>query len=276
MPTLRDVTAIRSVQHDYYPTILITCLMNTNYDDPKPNFGATGFHPLVHPEPVASGLTDVISVNPPKVMEIDYTVAVWLYPGTIPDQTMLRSASNLASLSPTSIGSVMITRTPPCMPRATLWRASHRVGSIRRGRRDHPARLGGQGDDHHVRLAGRSCERHRHRRHHQPSRLEASLSRRRPGLSTRWPTLMASVCSAPTPRSSSISGTRTAISYSNLPYLGYAMGVLIWEEGWSESTQREWVARQFEFRESAWHAGRHRDGPALYGRRFRGAAGLHG
>ena len=26
-PALRDVTAIRSVQHDYYPTILITCLM---------------------------------------------------------------------------------------------------------------------------------------------------------------------------------------------------------------------------------------------------------
>ena len=39
-----------------------------------------------------------------------------------------------------------------------------------------------------------------------------------------------------------------AISYNNLPYLGYAMGVLIWEEGWSESTQREWVAQQFEFK----------------------------
>ena len=38
------------------------------------------------------------------------------------------------------------------------------------------------------------------------------------------------------------------ISYNNLPYLGYAMGVLLWEDGWSESTQREWTARQFEFK----------------------------
>jgi phage tail P2-like protein len=38
------------------------------------------------------------------------------------------------------------------------------------------------------------------------------------------------------------------ISYNNLPYLGYAMGVMLWEEGWSESTQREWVARQFEYK----------------------------
>ena len=38
------------------------------------------------------------------------------------------------------------------------------------------------------------------------------------------------------------------ISYNNLPYLGYAMGVLLWEDGWSESTQREWVAKQFEYK----------------------------
>jgi Phage tail protein (Tail_P2_I) len=38
------------------------------------------------------------------------------------------------------------------------------------------------------------------------------------------------------------------ISYNNLPYLGYAMGVLLWEEGWSESTQREWIAHQFEYK----------------------------
>lgn len=38
------------------------------------------------------------------------------------------------------------------------------------------------------------------------------------------------------------------ISYNNLPYLGYAMGVLLWEDGWGESTQREWVARQFEYK----------------------------
>ena len=38
------------------------------------------------------------------------------------------------------------------------------------------------------------------------------------------------------------------ISYNNLPYLAYAMGVLIWEDGWSESTQREWTERQFEYK----------------------------
>lgn len=38
------------------------------------------------------------------------------------------------------------------------------------------------------------------------------------------------------------------ISYNNLPYLAYAMGTLLWEEGWSESTQREWTAKQFEFK----------------------------
>jgi len=39
-----------------------------------------------------------------------------------------------------------------------------------------------------------------------------------------------------------------AISLNNLPYLAYAMGALLWEEGWSESTQREWVERQFEYK----------------------------
>lgn len=39
-----------------------------------------------------------------------------------------------------------------------------------------------------------------------------------------------------------------AISYNNLPYLAYAMGALLWEEGWSESTQREWTAKQFEYK----------------------------
>jgi len=38
------------------------------------------------------------------------------------------------------------------------------------------------------------------------------------------------------------------ISVNNLPYLGYAMGVMLWEDGWSESTQREWVAHQFEYK----------------------------
>jgi len=38
------------------------------------------------------------------------------------------------------------------------------------------------------------------------------------------------------------------ISYNNLPYLAYAQGALMWEQGWIESTQREWVARQFEYK----------------------------
>ena len=39
-----------------------------------------------------------------------------------------------------------------------------------------------------------------------------------------------------------------AISLNNLPYLAYAMGALLWEEGWSESTQREWTAVQFHYK----------------------------
>lgn len=38
------------------------------------------------------------------------------------------------------------------------------------------------------------------------------------------------------------------ISLNNLPYLAYAMGALLWEEGWSESTQREWTERQFVYK----------------------------
>jgi phage tail P2-like protein len=38
------------------------------------------------------------------------------------------------------------------------------------------------------------------------------------------------------------------ISFNNLPHLAYAMGALLWEDGWSESTQREWTARQFEYK----------------------------
>ena len=98
MPELRDVTAIRSVQHDYYPTILITCLMNTNYDDPKPSQEQLVFIRSYIQNLSRQGLTDVISVNPPKVKEINYTVAVWLYPGTVPDQTMLRISMNLSAL----------------------------------------------------------------------------------------------------------------------------------------------------------------------------------
>ena len=38
------------------------------------------------------------------------------------------------------------------------------------------------------------------------------------------------------------------ISYNNLPYLAYAMGTILWEDGWSESTQREWTAQQWKYK----------------------------
>lgn len=38
------------------------------------------------------------------------------------------------------------------------------------------------------------------------------------------------------------------ISYNNLPYLGYAMGVTLWEGIWNESTRREWVANQWTYK----------------------------
>jgi len=97
-PELRDVTAIRSVLHDYYPTILITCLMNTNYDDPKPSQQTLLTIRSYIQSLSRQGVTDVISVNPPKVKEVEYRVAVWLFPGTIPDQALLRISLNLSEL----------------------------------------------------------------------------------------------------------------------------------------------------------------------------------
>ena len=38
------------------------------------------------------------------------------------------------------------------------------------------------------------------------------------------------------------------ISRKNLPFLAWAYDVDLWEDGWSEATQREWVARQIEFK----------------------------
>ena len=39
-----------------------------------------------------------------------------------------------------------------------------------------------------------------------------------------------------------------AISYQNLPYLAWAMGVNLWEDIWDEGTQRDWTARQWQFK----------------------------
>ena len=97
-PELRDVTAIRKVQHDYYPTILITCLMNTNYDDPRPPQEALLRIRSYIGSLSRQGLTDVISVNPPKVKEIEYRLNVWLYPGTAQNPTVDKIVLNIANL----------------------------------------------------------------------------------------------------------------------------------------------------------------------------------
>ena len=39
-----------------------------------------------------------------------------------------------------------------------------------------------------------------------------------------------------------------AISYQNLPYLGWAMGSNLWEDIWSEGIKREWVAEQWSYK----------------------------
>jgi phage-related baseplate assembly protein len=97
MPELRDVTAIRSVQHDYYPTILITCLMEPPAL-PKPTDEQLVFVRGYIANLSRQALTDVISVNPPKVMEINYDIRVWLYPGTIQDPTLTKINDNLSAL----------------------------------------------------------------------------------------------------------------------------------------------------------------------------------
>jgi phage tail P2-like protein len=40
-----------------------------------------------------------------------------------------------------------------------------------------------------------------------------------------------------------------AISYENLPYLAYAMGVNLWEANWSEAFRRYWVANQWTLKQ---------------------------
>ena len=97
LPELRDVTATRKVAHDYYPTILITCLME------PPNAPAPSDEQLLRIRTYIQslsrqGLTDVISVDKPKVKDINYKVDVWLYPGSLQDQTLNRIRQNLQLL----------------------------------------------------------------------------------------------------------------------------------------------------------------------------------
>ena len=97
LPELRDVTAIRSVMHDYYPTILITCLLN-DYDQPAPTQEQLIRIRSYIQSLSRQGLTDVISVNPPKVKEVKYRISIWLFPGTVVDQTVAKMRTNLEKL----------------------------------------------------------------------------------------------------------------------------------------------------------------------------------
>ena len=97
VPELRDVTALRSVMHDYYPTILITCLANI-VNEPSPTMEQLVFVRSYIQSLSRMGLTDVISVNPPKIKEIEYTIDVYLFPGPAPDQTIQRIIINLQRL----------------------------------------------------------------------------------------------------------------------------------------------------------------------------------
>jgi phage-related baseplate assembly protein len=97
LPELRDVTAIRVVAHDYYPTILITCMLDSVLN-PRPSDEQLVQVRLYIQELSRQGLTDVISVNPPKVREVKYRVSVWLYPGAVGDQILARIDLNLQKL----------------------------------------------------------------------------------------------------------------------------------------------------------------------------------
>jgi phage-related baseplate assembly protein len=97
LPELRDVTAIRVVMHDYYPTILITCLMDLPAEPAPSDEQLIGIRAYIG-SLSRQGLTDVISVNPPKVMHINYNVGVWLYPGALGDQTLAKIRTSLEKL----------------------------------------------------------------------------------------------------------------------------------------------------------------------------------
>lgn len=99
LPELRDVTAIRFVANDYYPTILITCLMDPLIStSPSPTQEQLVFVRSYIQSLSRMGLTDVISVNPPKVKEIEYKVNAFLYPGPAPDQIITKMIANLQKL----------------------------------------------------------------------------------------------------------------------------------------------------------------------------------
>lgn len=77
---LRDVTTLKlRASLEDHPLILITCLLEG--PEPKPTQSQLlAIREYVLGE-ARTGLTDVISVAPPKVREIKYRIRLWLYPG---------------------------------------------------------------------------------------------------------------------------------------------------------------------------------------------------
>lgn len=59
----------------------------------------------------------------------------------------------------------------------------------------------------------------------------------------------------------------------NLPFLAWAWDVDLWEDGWSEETQREWTARQWEFKTARGTVGAMRMALDFAGRDFVGIGG---
>jgi phage-related baseplate assembly protein len=77
---LRDASTIKirpSLQDN--PTIVVTCLAAG--EDPKPTRAQLLEIRRYIMDESREGFTDVISVNAPKVKEINYLIDVWLYPG---------------------------------------------------------------------------------------------------------------------------------------------------------------------------------------------------
>lgn len=98
VPELRDVTAIKSVLYDYYPTILITCLVGPELDSPSPTQEQLMQVRAYIQNLSRQGLTDVISVDGPKIIETKYNIGVWLYPNTAPEQALISIKTNLEKL----------------------------------------------------------------------------------------------------------------------------------------------------------------------------------
>lgn len=99
LPELRDVTAIKVVAYDYYPTILITCLMGLDSESPSPTQEQIVRIRAYIQDLARQGLTDVISVAGPKVKHTAYKIAVWLYPGSVANQLISTVAANLQKLT---------------------------------------------------------------------------------------------------------------------------------------------------------------------------------